>query len=254
MINKGASSADANARFYGSLHKGQLDYWKKMAAPRHRLSVFFEFLKNRDPLSLIDLGCGDGTLLKTVIERFHNLDVCGMDLAEEQISINRSLFPNIDWRVGNLDAIDPPATPQKRFSVVSALELIEHVDSPERLLTRARTLVSEKPKGALFLSTQSGPVGETERRVGHRRHFTAMEIEKLLTASGWRPERVWQTGFPFHDWSKRLANISPGFSMKQFGEKKYTTFQNFICLALRFAFLFNSKRRGNQLFAIASPA
>ena len=69
--------------------------------------------------------------------------------------------------------------------------------------------------------------------------------------AGWEPLRIWNAGFPFHDLSKWWANVNPDKSMAQFSGQAYGVYQNFVCLALRFAFLFNSGSHGAQLFAVA---
>ena len=105
-----------------------------------------------------------------------------------------------------------------------------------------------------MLSTQTGALRETERRVGHRRRYTAAELRELLRASGWTPHRIWNTGYPFHDLSKWYANRSPDRSLAEFGEQAYGVRQDLVCWALRQAFRLNSRRRGAQLFAVAIRA
>jgi hypothetical protein len=87
--------------------------------------------------------------------------------------------------------------------------------------------------------------------VGHIRHFTAGDISELLAAAGWRPEKVWNGGFPFHDWSKKIANRNPDRMLARFGSGKYGWRERLACALLRAAFRFNSRRSGWQLFAVA---
>jgi hypothetical protein len=133
---------------------------------------------------------------------------------------------------------------------VVASEIIEHVEDPRGFLENAAAWASPG-RGRLILSTQSGPVGETERRVGHRRHFSPEEARALLSAAGWTPARVWNCGYPFHDWSKRAANLFPAASMAHFSARAYGPFQNVTCAILRSLFRLNSQRKGAQLFALA---
>jgi len=106
----------------------------------------------------------------------------------------------------------------------------------------------------IAVSTQSGRIGETERRVGHVRHFTSDEMARVLRDAGWRPVRVWNAGFPFHDLSKWYANRDPDASMRRFGERSYSWQEDLVCLGLRLAFQLNSSRRGAQLFAVGRRA
>ena len=79
-------------------------------------------------------------------------------------------------------------------------------------------------------------------------------MREALRAAGWAPERVWNTGFPFHDLSKWYANRDPEGSMNRFAARPYGIKEDVICLLLRAAFRLNSRHRGAQLFAVARRA
>jgi 2-polyprenyl-3-methyl-5-hydroxy-6-metoxy-1,4-benzoquinol methylase len=245
------SASEQNASYYGELAAGRGDYWRKMAAPRHRVATFLRLLMGIRPASAVDMGCGNGWLLLEIEKSLGTPRFCGIDLSKAQMEANARAQPGIVWRVCDLSQlVSWPAEMAGRFDAVIASEIIEHVEEPETLLANARTLAAS-PSGVLLLSTQSGPVRETERRVGHQRHFTREEMRLLLTKTGWEPVRVWNTGFPFHDLSKWLANLTPTASIRRFGERPYGRLENLVCAGLRAAFLLNSGGRGAQLFALA---
>lgn len=239
-----------NTAYYGRLSTGRDDYWRKMAAPRFRVSTFLRLVDAEPARSLVDLGCGSGSLLADIGARRPDMTLCGVDLSEAQIEANRIGTPLVQWYSTDLDRPLPEAAlPPERFDVVVASEIIEHVAHPEFFLANALQLAA--PGGRLLLSTQSGPLRETERRVGHVRHFTVDAMRALLERAGWQPIRVWNAGFPFHDLSKWYANLDPDASMRRFGDEGYGWKENLVCWALRSAFRLNSARRGAQLFAIA---
>lgn len=245
------SAADVNREYYGALSAGREDYWKKMAAPRFRVQTFLRLLEREPPANLVDLGCGNGALLGEIGRRLPGIFLAGIDLSATQIEANERRVPSVFWRAFDLAGTDPPAADLAgRFEAVVASELIEHLESPEAFLRTAASLAAPG-RGRLLLSTQSGPVRETERRVGHRRHFEAGEMRRLLSETGWEPELVWNAGFPFHDLSKWLANRRPQAALEAFGGGRYGLPQDLVCYALRVAFCFNSSRRGAQLFAVA---
>ena len=240
-----------NRAYYLRESPGRLDYWRRMAAPRFRISVFSALLQEQLVSTLIYLGCGNGELLNDIHERVPNMNLCGIDLSSMQIESNRRRYPTLQWSVMDLDEAHAFAPALAgRFDVVLASEIIEHVKNPDQFLKNARALA--KPgTGRLFLSTQSGRVWETEKRVGHYRHFSRGDLEALLRGAGWEPLRVWNAGFPFHDVSKWWANRDPDASMNRFGNEAYGPLEKFICFALRVLFKFNSHRLGAQLFAVA---
>jgi SAM-dependent methyltransferase len=246
-------AVEINREYYERSSPGRDDYWRKMAAPRLRVRVLLRALKRFDPAAVVDLGCGSGVLLGEIRARHPRTRLCGIDLSREQIQENLRVSPWADWHVANLDGrVEFERPLAGGFDVVIASEVIEHLDRPECLLTNALALA--RPGGRLLVTTQSGTVRETERRVGHRRHFSASEMRDILIRTGWQPEQVWNEGLPFHDLSKWYANRDPEASMARFGQRAYGWREDLVCLALRLAFRLNSRRRGAQLFAIARRA
>ena len=248
-----ARAAQRNAEYYARLQPGRADYWRKMAAPRHRLKTLLALLGERPPRRLVDLGCGDGTLLEEIRRRHPASELCGVDLSPEQIRANALRAADVEWLAADLERPDSlGGVRREHFDAVIASELIEHLDNPPALLLSARALAT--PGARLLLSTQSGPVRATERHVGHHRHYEKREIEELLRGAGWLPLRVWNCGFPFHDLSKWLANLDPDASLRRFGEARYGPVENLACLGLRVLFQLNSQSRGAQLYALAERA
>ena len=248
------AAASLNEEIYDRVAPGYLDYWRYMAAPRFRMDTILRQLADFNPANVVDLGCATGLLLSRVRQARPDVRRIGIDIAPQQVEMARRADPEGEWHVLDLDA-DSPAIPAPLLGVADAViaaEIVEHLDHPGRLLAAARSLAA--PGGRLILSTQSGPMRETERRVGHTRHFTADEMDGLLWDSGWRPVRIWNAGWPFHDLSKWWANRNPDGSMDRFGEQAYGWSERFICWSLRQLFRLNSNRRGAQLFAVAEAA
>jgi 2-polyprenyl-3-methyl-5-hydroxy-6-metoxy-1,4-benzoquinol methylase len=240
-----------NREYYGRLSTGRDDYWRKMAAPRFRAATFLDLLDGERAASLVDLGCGNGLLLSEIEARYPDMALAGLDLSEAQIAANKAVHPAVGWHAMDLEQPDAlPSGLAGRFEAVVASEIVEHVKDPRTFLANALQL-AVPGRGRLLLSTQSGPLRETERRVGHLQHFTAPAMRRLLTEAGWEPVRVWNAGFPFHDLSKWYANRNPDSSMRRFGDERYGWREDLVCAALRAAFRLNSDRRGAQLFAVA---
>lgn len=236
-----------NLEYYSRLVAGRKGYWRYMPAPRFRARVILDTLKAEGPSSVIDLGCGDGSLLAEIRAALPTARLAGIDLSAPQIEANRLTMPDIEWRVGNIE--NGLADLTGSYAALTCSEVIEHLVDPATFLRTARSLAAD---GALLvLSTQSGRIGATEKYVGHLRHFTREEMTELLERSGWRPLRVWNAGFPFQDLSKWMANLSPDRMIHHFGDKPYGAMQKSVAAVLRLLFRLNSHSRGAQLFATA---
>ena len=221
-----------------------------MAAPRRRTEVILSILSGKPSQSIADLGCGSGELLREVKQKFPKTKLFGVDFSSAQIDENRRRDPCADWLVMDLDsAATFPAHMSGIFDAVIASELVEHLEHPEKLLSHAFSLA--RPGGLLIMTTQSGTMMETEKRVGHVRHFDRDDMMMLLKNSAWLPIEFWNEGWPFHDWSKKIANLDPDATMQKFGTIAYGPAKRAFCCMLRIAFRLNSRKKGAQLFAVA---
>lgn len=241
-----SEQTERNRAYYGTLAAGRADYWRYMPAPRMRVRTIVKLLREANPQSVADLGCGDGSLLREIAAALPHARLAGVDLSEAQIAENRAALPQVEWHVADLETANPIAA---QYDVVTASEVIEHLEQPLEFLRSAHRIAA--PDALLIVTTQSGSIGATERIVGHLRHFTADELRALLVDSGWEPLRVWNEGFPFHDLSKRIAGRKHEQVMKRFGERGYGPAEKLVARILALLFVFNSRRRGAQLFAVA---
>ena len=102
------------------------------------------------PACLLDVGCGAGVAAEALAR--HGFPVLGLDAAAEAVEAGRvhaaSQNLPLTYRVGTPEDL---LTEPRRFSVITALEVIEHVPDPPAFLATLRDLLA--PGGRLFLST-----------------------------------------------------------------------------------------------------
>jgi 2-polyprenyl-6-hydroxyphenyl methylase / 3-demethylubiquinone-9 3-methyltransferase len=97
------------------------------------------------PARVLDLGCGAGLLANYLAERGHA--VTGLDATAENLEIARARG-TATYLLG--DALALPFA-DASFDVVCAMDLLEHVDQPERLIAEAARVLA--PGGTLFFHT-----------------------------------------------------------------------------------------------------
>ena len=95
-------------------------------------------------------------------------------------------------RAGSNAAVLPPQQPAAGYAVCS--EVLEHVDEPARLLRNARSLLL--PGCRLIVTVPGGPRSAFDWHIGHRRHFEAADLRRVLSDGGFLVERVLRAGFP----------------------------------------------------------
>jgi len=147
--------------------------------------------------SLLDIGCGEGHFIKSIIGQYSNAKFVGIDLHGQNIKTARR-NSSVDFVVG-----DAKKLPFKNasFDIAVMLELIEHLESPDEAI--AEMLRVLKPSGKLILSTPDGSSlrwkavwwlwSNTVGRRWHHAHvaeYDQKSLTKLLEESGFQVERV----------------------------------------------------------------
>lgn len=94
--------------------------------------------------ALLDLACGTGAWLSR-LRREGFTDLFGVDGSSESYAFDRSIFKCLDFDHPYTEKLD------RRFDVITAIEIIEHVENPTGFLRDARKLI--KPGGYFFVTT-----------------------------------------------------------------------------------------------------
>ncbi len=148
--------------------QSELDKFEEAAAGWWDLEGDFAALHRLNPLrsdfiechsqglhgkSLIDIGCGGGILCEEMARRGAN--VTGIDLGENPLAIatQHAAQENLDinYKKTSAEELAAEVAPDKRFDIVTCLEMLEHVPDPASVVKSAAELC--KPGGHLFFAT-----------------------------------------------------------------------------------------------------
>ena len=123
--------------------------------PLHMLNpVRTNFIKNTvdlDNKSLIDVGCGGGLLCESLVSSNNN--VTGIDMSKDAIEIAKThqVLNNLNINYQNISLEKLITESNKKYDVLTCLELVEHVPDPEKLIYDCVKIT--KNNADLFFST-----------------------------------------------------------------------------------------------------
>jgi 2-polyprenyl-3-methyl-5-hydroxy-6-metoxy-1,4-benzoquinol methylase len=150
-----------------------------------------ELLGIADPRSLLDVGCGEGVL----VHRWANLRgatrMVGVDLEEQSLQQGWAVrnAPNLEFRVGQVERL-PFADGE--FELVSAIEVLEHLDDPVGALAEMRRcagrhLLVSVPREPLWRALnmlRGSYLAQLGNTPGHLNHWSKGSFLRLLARHG----------------------------------------------------------------------
>ena len=164
---------------------------RTISLSERRLEAVFEALKTAGASRVLDLGCGEGKLLRKLLSDHQFTEIAGMDvasrtldLAESRLKLDR-LAPKQRERIrllhGSLMYRD---TRLAGFDAAAVVEVVEHLDPPrlrafERVLFEAAqptTVVLTTPNAEYNVKWASLPAGQF-RHEDHRFEWTRAEFQ-----------------------------------------------------------------------------
>lgn len=94
-------------------------------------------LENARGQSLLDVPCGDGAVTKMLATGFKR--VVGVDASSKHLALARKLLPEVEFHES---LIEDFTTPEK-FSTITMLNILEHVQNPVGVLKKAAQMLTD---------------------------------------------------------------------------------------------------------------
>jgi len=165
------------------------------------------------PVRLVEIGSGQGDLLREIKERHPGVELLGVDISEPGVEFASEKVP--DAVFFRRDVNEPLALPERyRGWATHAVcsEVLEHLDNPRAALENARSCLA--PGGRLVVTVPAGPMSAFDRHIGHRRHFTPELLREVLENAGLEVPALYGAGFPFFN-LYRLTVVARGGKLIQ---------------------------------------
>lgn len=166
--------------------------------------------RTTEPLSVLDIGCGNGQYLATVKRLGHR--VVGVDPDPQAVAYGSGA--GLDLRHGDAFSILPSDGP---FDVITMSHVIEHVHDPRRVLSHVHDLLV--PGGTLWVETPNVAAqghrdyGSSWRGLEPPRHlvlFTWRSLRRLLREVGFTDTRSLPFRYNYADLAAKSARIAAG--------------------------------------------
>ncbi len=172
-----------------------------------------ELLAAADPRSVLDVGCGEGVLTERWAQRLQAGRVVGIDLEDAELAAQwraRLSGGNLEFRAMVAERLQ---FGDDEFDLVAATEVLEHVTSPELVLSEMarvarRNLIVSVPHEPLWRAlnlARGAYVRDLGNTPGHLNHWTRRSFSQLLGRYG----EVVQVRAPF-PWTMLLVSVASG--------------------------------------------
>lgn len=173
-----------DTEMYRLFFKVQQKHWWFVARRNIVLDVIARNFRANAETKILDIGCGAGLMLND-LSRIG--ETFGMDNADEAIALSREIFDGT-VRTGYLP--DQVPYPEGAFNLVTALDVIEHIDDDVASLKAVRSLLADGGKAIItvpaymFLWTEFDDINE------HKRRYTRGELDEKLRQAGFSVEKI----------------------------------------------------------------
>ena len=109
---------------------GEYDRWKEKSAYYYRLLAGIYRERVPEGASVLEIGCGTGTLLAALSP----VRGVGVDVSPRMVEIAAAKHPSLSFRVADAEAFDPGET----FDFVIVPDVVEHLSDPQAMFRSVR--------------------------------------------------------------------------------------------------------------------
>ena len=161
---------------------------------RNFLKTFQKLLLvSTSPKNIVELGAGEGELIKVVLKCLPGANVWGSDISKKVIDKAKKNLHGQKVRLG-VENIEKLSYRGNSFDLVICCEVLEHVENPEKALreirriTRGRIILSvpQEPLWRVLNIARGKYLRDFGNTPGHLNHFTPFQFSRLVERCGFK--------------------------------------------------------------------
>lgn len=145
---------------------------------------------------ILDIGCHGGTFTKIIAQKTKAKEIYGIDISKKAIEFAKKRLPKFKFQVASAEYL--PFT-SGFFDGVTCLEVLEHVDDPEKVLSEIKRVLKKGGWLVILVPTENKLFkflwffwttfgkGKVWRHA-HVQHFNGDSLDKLLKKNGFEIE------------------------------------------------------------------
>jgi 2-polyprenyl-3-methyl-5-hydroxy-6-metoxy-1,4-benzoquinol methylase len=186
-------------KFYDDKWMAWRDMQRYAPAPRYLRRVVMKELSRLTFDSVLDAGCGQGTLLEMLARRYPSVQLSGSELSETALEACRRQLPNAT--IYGMDLLKDDVLDEHRCDVVISVQVLEHIEDDLLALRKLRQLCRRH----VLVSVPGGKLDAHGQRNGHYRHYTKQSLCAVMRTAGFDVTRTFSCGWPVHSLVYRYA-------------------------------------------------
>ncbi|MCG2691312.1 glycosyltransferase [Microgenomates group bacterium] len=221
--------SNSQTEYYEKYWRHRLKTEPDLNKPGLRINLVVNYLPKEPGTSLLDIGCGEGSLGKKARQVNPGLKISGIDISTTALKLAQADY-NQTYHL-DVTKSEEQKKVKGRFASIVALEIIEHLVEPEKLLQFAYEHL--KDDGRLIISFPNTAWWQyrwdllfkgrfidekpTYKEQDHLHWFTLDSITRQLNHTGFWIEAVdgvfslpWYLGRLQQQWQRLIGRLSPG--------------------------------------------
>jgi 2-polyprenyl-3-methyl-5-hydroxy-6-metoxy-1,4-benzoquinol methylase len=129
-----------------------------LARIQESISILKKHAVDLEGKSVVDVGCGNGMLLKLLAENFILASQTGIEYAGAALEVAKRIYPGPVYVIHNINRPFP-----MKFDAVVCTEVLEHIEYPAKAMNNLVGMVNAG--GVLFITVPNGRIDQYEGHI-----------------------------------------------------------------------------------------